>query len=40
MDGVHNDKIFKGNKDEHTSNNSISSHENTTNLNTIEEKSF
>jgi DNA-binding response OmpR family regulator len=37
--GVYYDKIVKGNKDEHTSpNNSISSHENTTNLNTIEEK--
>ena len=37
--GVYCDRIVKGNKDEHTSsNNSISSHENTTNLNTIEEK--
>ena len=37
--GAYYDKIVKGNKDEHTSsNNSISSQETTTNLNTIEEK--
>jgi DNA-binding response OmpR family regulator len=36
--GVHYDKIVKGNQDEHTPNNSISFHENPTNLNTIEEK--
>jgi PleD family two-component response regulator len=36
--GVYYDKIVKGNMDEHTPNNSISSHENITNLNTIEEK--
>ena len=37
--GVYCDRIVKVNKAEHTSsNNSISSHENTTNLNTIEEK--
>jgi DNA-binding response OmpR family regulator len=36
--GVYYDKIVKGNKDEHAPNNSISFHENTTTLNTIEEK--
>jgi DNA-binding response OmpR family regulator len=36
--GVYYDKIVKGNKDEHIPNNSISSRENTTNRNTIEEK--
>jgi DNA-binding response OmpR family regulator len=36
--GVRYDKVVNGNKDEHTPNNSISSHENTTNLNTLEEK--
>ena len=36
--GAHYDKIVEGNKDEHTPNNSIMSHENTTNLNTIEER--
>ncbi|HEY6405506.1 MAG TPA: response regulator [Nitrososphaeraceae archaeon] len=36
--GVYYHKTVKGNKDEHTPKNPISSHEKTTNLNTIEEK--
>jgi DNA-binding response OmpR family regulator len=36
--GICYDKIIKGNKDEHTSNNSIGSQENTMDLHTIEEE--